>query len=271
MTRRIGALFAVVMTLLPGRADAGPWTKGPGQLYLEVSEGLFLAGDYVDARARQTADVEYLSFTTALYAEAGVLPGLELSLYLPHVAGLSSFSGGYNYLSLGAGDTHLGVQWAPGLLPFPHAIRAVVKLPLYALPVEPRFPARGDGQVDATIWLSAGRSLEVLPLYLFGELGHRFRTELYPSGGDGLSFGDGLVFAAQVGLELLPGSFLSASASGVLPYRSDETTKGLVTAGGAASLALGLGLSAKVSVEGTVWAQNSSRGISALAGISFSR
>ncbi len=272
------ALAALSLSVAPSSAWAGPWTKSLGEVYLKLSESVFLAGEFVDPRTSRvvglTDDISHESFTTAIYLEAGIFDRLHLQLYLPWTAGLNDFQGTARYLSLGFGDLVAGLQWSSPWIPFPHAIRAEVKVPLYDI-ADPkgfegvRFPARGDGQVDATLWLSAGASLSEVPIYLYGEIGHRFRTELYVGEGDDLRFSDSFVFLGQIGWTTPITLLVAASVNGVVPYAADEVTKGYVNVGGSLFLPIVGGLSVEASVDGTAWARASSRGVSISAGMSY--
>lgn len=249
-------------------------------MYFKLSEGMFLSGDFIDARASARGAVaagatpDNVSLTTALYAEVGILPRFHLQAYLPHVIGRSTFAGGYNYLSAGGGDMILAAQWTPGVFAFPHALRADVKLPLYDVAYPKgfesvRFPARGDGQIDSTVWLSIGDSLSFLPAYVFGEIGHRFRTGKFIGEGDGLKFRDSFVFAGQVGYTVIRDVIVAGNMNGVVPYRSDEITKGYLTLGLSAFAPISGGFSLEAAFDGVAWAKNSSRGVSVALGVSY--
>ena len=276
--RRLVTAFAL---LAASRADAGPWTKGQGEAYVKLSESVYFAGDFVDPRANvrlgasASSDVEHRSYTTALYAEVGVIEGLHAQLYLPHVVGKNDYRAGGSYLSAGAGDMSLALQWTPALAAFAHALRLEVKIPLYDV-ADPkgfegvRFPARGDGQVDATVWASAGGSFApLLPGYFFGELGHRLRTEVYVGEGDALAFADSLVFAAQAGLTAPFGLLGALNVSGVVPWSNDGVTKGYLNLGGALMYPIAGGFALEANADGTLWAQSSSHGLSLGLGVSY--
>lgn len=269
-----------LLVLLTSDAVAGPWTKSGGEIYLKLSEGVFLSGDFVDPRASSRGAVvgslapENLSLTTALYSEVGLFQGLHLQAYVPFVVGRNSFASGSSYLSRGGGDLVLGVQWTPGVFAFPHALRADVKVPLYDVGQPKgfeavRFPARGDGQIDSTIWISLGDSLSILPAYAFAELGHRFRTSQFVGEGDGLAFLSSFVFAGQLGYKLGEQLVLAGNLNGVVPYGTDAVTKGYLTLGGAVFLPVLGGWSLEASLDGVAWAKNSSRGLSVGLGVSY--
>ena len=218
--------------------------------------------------------MDYLGVTSALYLELGLLDGLHLQVYLPHTAATNAVSAnGNRYLSAGGGDAQLGLQ-ARLPLPFPAAVRGVVKAPLYDVgAIKGRdamfFPQRGDGQVDATATLSVGHAFGSLPLYAFGEIGHQWRTERYAGVGAEAAYGDGLVWTAQVGWTVMPGVGLAVAASGVAPYREDDVTKGYTTVGPSLYIPLAARLALELGYDEIVQARNSARGRQASLGISF--
>lgn len=272
MPSRPAALLTAL--LLPAAAHAGPWTKAPGELYVKLSEGAFIAGEYVDPAGNTADDVEYLGLTTALYAEAGVLPGLQIQLYLPHVVARNSYAAsGDRYLSFGGGDARVGAQYA---LPLPWsapvAARLDVKIPMYDLTEPgglegPLFPARGDGQVDVDGWLSAGGSAGAL--YGFAELGYRHRTAAYPGGDPGLTFADSLLGYGQLGYTVGASVIVALNAQAVVPLEDDGRTKGYATVGPSVYAPIGAGIALEAYGDATVWARAASAGYSAILGVSY--
>lgn len=275
-----GGILLVSIGWGGANAEAGPWTKSAGEIYVKLSESAFFSGAFADARTgdRTTSALVpgtiHKSITTAIYVEVGLYERLHLQLYAPHVVGLNAFEGGSRYLSLGAGDLSAGLQWSSSQLAFPHAVRAEVKVPMYdaADPTgfeRPRFPARGDGQIDSTLWVSLGHSLASAPIYLFAEIGHRFRTERYVGQGDILAFRDSFVFSGQVGVTVILDLVVAANLNGVVPYGSDEVTKGYTNVGVALFLPLASGFALEANFDGTTWVKNSSRGLSLGFGVSY--
>ena len=265
----------LIAAIWPSSAIAGPWTKNLGEAYLKISENVFIAGEYVDPRAGRAegvSDASHRSFSTAIYGEVGVFDRLHALLYLPWTAGVNSYQGSASYLSLGFGDLNAGLQWSPDILPFPAAIRAEIKVPLYDI-AQPkgydgvRFPARGDGQIDATLWLSAGTSFS--EIYLYGELGHRFRTEAYVGEGDDLRFADSFVAFGQIGWTTPISIIVAGSVNCVVPYAFDDATKGYLLLGASLFAPIGAGFALEAGVEGTAWARASSRGVAVSGGVSY--
>ncbi|MCA9538484.1 MAG: hypothetical protein KC620_06320 [Myxococcales bacterium] len=268
-------LVLLCLALLTTTAQAGPWTKSLGAAYLKVSEGLYIAPEYVDPEGVTRDDVGYLGASTALYAEVGVGPALHVMLYLPYVLARNAYDNGDNYLSFGGGDAQIGLQWSPPGLPLPFAVRADAKIPMYDV-TEPGglehgfFPARGDGQLDFTVWLSVGDSLPGLPAYAFVELGHRFRTETFVGDGTDAEYEDGLVAFAQVGGRPFGEVNIALNAGAVMPYTEDAATKGYITLGPSIFVPVGGGVGLEANYDATLWARNSSQGHSVGLGVSCS-
>ena len=256
-------------------AWAGPWTRDAGQVYVKVSESLYTADAFQDASGRVVKGVTYTGWTSAVYAEAGVADGLHLQLFLPHSVASNTF-GDATFRSARLGDARLAAQWSLPWLDFPQALRAEVKLPLYDA-AEPgglqgdRFPLIGDGQVDARLWISAGGSVPRTPLYGFVELGYEHRSEWALGEGLDRGFVDGAVAFAQLGATVWRGIILSANAQAVLPFETDQSTKGYATVGPGLLAPVGGGLALEAGVDWTPWARNSARGTQVSLGLSWLR
>lgn len=257
-------------------ALAGPWSRDAGGVYAKLSSGVFLASAYVDPAGNTVDDVEYLGLTQSLYAEFGVGPKLQVQVYLPHVTAENRYAGtGDRYLAFGGGDAKLGVQWSPPL-PFPAALRLDAKVPTYDV-AEPGgsegalFPALGDGQLDVDLWLSAGGSVDGLPLYGFVEIGHRFRTEQFIGDGADVEYGDSFVTYGQVGYTVGPSIIVALNAQAVVPYDDDGVTKGYATIGPSIYAPVGGGFALEAYYDANIWARSSSRGQTVIAGVSFNR
>lgn len=267
---------AVLSLLASAEASAGPWTRSLGEAYLKASTGLFLSNSFVGADGVVVGGADHTSVTTAFYGEVGIYDDLQLVLYVPYVVGINDYET-TTYLSAGGGDLLIGAQWSSPWLSIPHAIRADLKVPMYDVAPRPTrsssHPLFGDGQLDVTVWLSAGDSIPIpsLPLYVFAEIGHRFRTESFVGRGvEGRSFADSLVYNGQVGFTLA-GLTFAANTSGVMAYRSaeDRLTKSYVNLGGQLFAPLFEDFALEASVDGTLWASNSAKGLSVIAGVSY--
>lgn len=269
--------LSTLALLAPAAASAGPWTKDAGGVYAKLSGGAFIAGEYVDPSGAAVTGVDYLGVTTALYVEAGVAEGLQVQLYLPHVVARNSYAAtGDRYLSLGFGDARVGVQYGFPFFDFPLALRIEGKVPLYDV-AEPGglehglFPALGDGQVDLDYWLSAGGSLDGLPLYGFVELGYRLRTSIYTGEGAPLDYGDALLTYAQLGYTVYAGVIVAANAQAVVPFEDDGRTKGYATVGPSIYAPVGAGLALELYYDATIWARAASAGQTVILGVSYAR
>jgi hypothetical protein len=259
---------------------AGPWTKSTGELYVKLGQGFFLADSFRDASGRLNEGTSYLGATTSVYLEVGVLEGLHAWGYLPYVLAQNAMQDdGSRWLRSSGGDALLGLQWTPHFvtLPFPAAVKLEFKVPLYDVNgVEglygPRFPAPGDGQLDVTFWLSGGGSLgSMAPLYFYGELGYRLRTEAFVGTGPfSAEFGDGIAFFASVGYTLLDWATVALNTGGIIPFEEDLYTKGYVTLGPALYLPIYKGLAAEASLDPMVYTNNNaSPGVGFSVGLSF--
>ncbi|MBI4821887.1 MAG: hypothetical protein HY791_36855 [Deltaproteobacteria bacterium] len=265
-----------LLLLVPSASSAGPWTKSLGEAYLKLSGSLFTSDTYVDPTGFVQAGLDHASLTTSLYAEVGVWDQLAVNFYLPHVVGRNRSAGGDRYASLGLGDASLGLQWSSPFLGFPHAIRAGAKFPLYDLGAiegfeASRFPARGDGQVDFTVAISAGDGFEVLGLSGFGylEAGNVFRSEWFTGTDDGRVLLDSVTGSGQVGLSLVEWLTLAVSVQALLPYSEDRVSKAYLTVGGAAFVRVWKSLSVELGADFIALARNGSIGSSYSLGVSY--
>ncbi len=261
--------FAALM-LLASVAFAGPWTRGPGQAYVKVEAGLFLADEFIDVSG-QASDSNYSGRTGSLYAEVGLVDDLQAVVSLSHVVGINERPNGNEYLSAGGGDALLGLQWTSPWLDFPHAVRVDAKIPLYEAQA-PRgqegafFPAAGDGQVDSTIWLSAGNGFG--DAYGFLEVGHRFRTEIFNGDGEGRSYVDCFAATGQLGYTRW-GVTLAGNVSAVVPYDDNGMTRGTLDVGPSLYARVGGGVALEARYGYLAWTRHASPGQAAGVGVSY--
>lgn len=273
------ALFAAALAV-PSRAAAGPWTREPGGWYVKLGEGLFAADGFRDASGAFVDETSYLGLDTFVYAELGVLDRLHGQLYLPFKIGRTRYDddstlplavpcdGGRVARVTGRrtfGDALTALQWSSPWLSLPHAARLEAKLPLYDVgdpdgACADLYPQPGDGQVDVTLWLSVGDSLADLPLYLFGEVGHRFRTEAYPATDTGQRYGDTFVFFGQLGWEAAESTYVMLNLQLAQPYGDDHVTRGALSFGPAVYVPVGGGFAVEGGLELTPFATNASKG-----------
>ncbi len=267
----LGLLMAVSQP-----AQAGPWTKSLGEVYVKVGEGLFFSDSYRDADGKiVSGQTEYLGATTSVYFEVGVWKGLQVWGYLPYLVGINDFPQiGRQTLNASGGDALLGLQYTPPLpIPFPAAVKLEFKVPFYDVAeTPPDFPAPGDGQLDVTFWLTAGGSITGVPLFFFGELGYRLRTEAYVGDGSTAEFGDGLTFFASVGYAFFGKYILAVNTGGIIPFAEDSFTKGYVTVGPALYIPVYKGLALEASFDPMVYTnKNASPGMGFSFGVSYKR
>jgi len=262
-----------------GSAHAGPWTRPVGSWYAKLSQGVYVAEGYRDAAGHFIADATYTGHTTALYAETGVLPRLQAQLYLPFIVAINRFeddspaalstpcAGGIasGTSRRGPGDAQVALQFDPDLMPIPHALRLAGKLPLYDV-TKPGgrcgelFPQHGDGQLDATLWLSIGGSLLGGDAFAYVELGHVVRTDVYLRGDAEQGYAQTLALAMQGGYRFMPDGFAMLSVRFDNPYEDDGRSKGGLSLGPQLIVPLGSGFAAEADVGFSPWAHNGSQG-----------
>jgi hypothetical protein len=276
MARILPILILTALTVGAVRpAQAGPWSRSGGELYVKVGEGFFLADTYVDSTGTVREGTEYLGASTFAYFEVGLAPKLQIQGYLPYTIAQNTFADGVRYRQTGGADALIGLQWSPPI-PVTSAVRLDFKIPMYDVgglegPLASFFPAFGDGQLDITGWLSIGGSIPSTPMWAFAEAGHRFRTEGYVGEGDDREFLDSFVFAGQVGVNIEDRVFVAFSISGVTPYKTDTYTKAYLVLGPGAGVMLGKGFAIEASFDPIVWSRNSSMGIGFGIGVSYKR
>ena len=267
------ALFLSILTA-PTRAEAGPWTKGWGELYVKLGENFFISQSYRDASGNVISGTNYSGFTTALYFEVGLPVGFQLFAYLPYTVAENNFDGGNRYLKASGGDAQMGLQYSPHFLdlPFPVAARLEFKVPFYEVAeVSPSFPAPGDGQLDITAWLSAGGSLGSIPLYFFAEVGYRHRTEHFVGDDTGLAYEDGISMYAQVGYTFFDRVLLAVNFGGIMTLGDDTVTKSYLTVGPSLYIPVYQGLAVEAGFDPIVYTKNSADGFGLSVGLSYKR
>lgn len=276
--------------LVPQPAKAGPWTKSLGQYYAKLSVGSYFASGFRDASGTFQSGVKYASLSPAVYAEAGIFDNLQVSVYAPYLVARNQFDGSATnlannranneYARTSFGDTILGLQWSSPWVPIPHALRVEAKLPLYDVNAprggqQTSFPAPGDGQVDVTLWASLGKSFEAIPIYVFGEIGHQFRTEKFLVKKPRLAdpeYSDSLRWFGQVGLKFLENKYLMVNYVGVHPYEAGDFTKGWMSLGLGVFYPVGKrGFALEATADQAIQAVNTAQGTSVGAGVSFTK
>ena len=274
--RRLTWALAAALFILaaPAVSQAGPWTKGWGELYVKLGENFFISDSYRDASGAVVSGANYSGFTTAVYFEVGLPVGLQFFSYLPYTVAENEAASGDRFLKASGGDAQVGLQYTPHFvkLPFPMAGRLEFKVPFYEVAnTSPGFPAPGDGQLDVTAWLSAGGSLGDIPLYFFAEVGYRHRTEHFVGEKRPFSFEDGIAMFAQVGHTFFKRVLLAVNFGGILTYTDDTLTKSYLTVGPPLYVPVYKGLALEAGFDPVVYAKNSASGFGFNVGISYKR
>ncbi len=158
-------------------------TLPPGAGWVQLSVyGQHASERYEDDGSREPFTVTGAEFHTRslfLTAAVGVLPGLEIWGQVPGhrltVSGSSTLGGG----STGVGDLRAAVRVSPELfgVDLPMAVRAGAKTPASDFDVDPTVIPLSEGQNDFEVSVESGSSLGSLPLYVFGWIGYRWRSQ----------------------------------------------------------------------------------------------
>jgi|GEM_PF-952668 len=285
-SRLLGSFCFVLCLFFSQQVWAGAWTKWPGQIYVKVSENAYLADGFIDSSGQFQPGTSYLNLTSSIYFEAGILPGLHFQGFLPYSISRNSFDSGAVYRQGSFSDGRVGLQFSPlpkwfssGRLPFPMAVRALFKIPMYDVGfIQSQkelttaqingFPAQGDGQLDIDLWLSAG--IGKGRFYGFIEAGYSFRTEIFVGDGGGREFADSLMFFGQAGYNFFGKILVGFALNSVVPLSfEDRFTKGYLTTDLSLYIPIYKGLAFEAAGSYTVWAHNSAQGFSINAGISY--
>lgn len=267
--------------MAPQQATAGPWTKNQGELYVKLGQSFFVADSYRDSNGNLVTGSNYLGATTSAYFEVGLFKGLHAWGYLPYVVASNDIERDRaTWMRASGGDAMLGLQYTPHFinLPIPAALKLEVKVPLYDIngvdaPYATKFPAPGDGQVDVTFWLSAGGALSSIPLFFFGEVGYRTRTEAFVGTGPFTAeFAESFTFFASAGYTFFDRLIVAINMGGVVPFIADSASKGYVTLGPALYMPIWRGLAAEASFDPMIYTNNNaSPGMGFSVGLSYKR
>lgn len=261
-------LISTFLLLSPSTATAGPWTKNAGQAYIKTGQSIYRATEFRTGNGLLIEGVDYLSTTSFVYAEVGILKGLHLQTYLPLMYSRTVL-GPTKSSDFGLADGQLSVQASPLELPFPTAIRLEAKLPLYGPPATSMTPARGDQQVDLALWLSAGGSLYPNPLYFYLDLGYLHRSSWTFDDTVAPELSDGIVGIAQVGYTFFDRVTTAITSSAVLPFRSDFVSQSYITLGPSIFIPLARGFALEFDGYFTPYSRNSAAGWALGTGLSF--
>jgi len=182
MTRWIPGIFLLLW--IPWSLQASPWTRAPGEVYLQASEQFTRGGP-----GRGEVPGNWI-IASALYGEIGLIQGLNARFYLPLVYTSRTWEGQEPAYLFSPGDAELGLQTGRnGVIPV--SLRVALKLPLYPpevageTSVETTAHQRpGDPQLDLAAFGSVGHSWSGGRWYGFGELGYRRRRSVPAAGVD---------------------------------------------------------------------------------------
>ncbi|MCK6508705.1 hypothetical protein L6R29_01910 [Myxococcota bacterium] len=266
-------------------AQAGPWSQASGHFYVKASQN-FLFGRESIGPTGQISGGDFFGASTQLYGEIGLFYGLQAHFFVPYSVFRVTRSPQEFYQLDSFVDAMAGLQWTPPFLHqalgFPVALRLDTKIPLYdqkPFTQDPatkdtftRFPILGEGQLDFTLWLSAGGSIPRTDLYLFAEIGYRFRSEVFVDqriAALGLDFLDSFVFQFQAGYNLFRRVLFMLNSSGVIPLGESPVTKGFVGIGLGIYIPVWRGLAVELNVDQMLWFKAAPPVTSAGIGISY--
>jgi hypothetical protein len=268
----------ILLALLLPDAFAGAWTKALGEHYAKAGVELYGTTRFVRPGTAGSGG-SYFGEQVTAYGEVGVLKAwpVQVNLSAPFVVGTHSTQvrDPLGEVDVRASTARLGdLRVAAQVALHRHApISAAVelKVPLYAndsvgenQPVlAPLFPLPGDGQIDLTFWLGAGRSGG--PTFGEAALGYRHRTEAFV-GWDPpaeIAFVDGIPFVLKGGHRFGKATLLLGGVDGLFNVAPDDAdvTRQYVSLSVSAMVDLGKGVAIEPRAWGEVWAKNTSQGV----------
>ncbi len=269
----------VTLTLVavgPSEADASPWTKSQGEYYFKLGHTYYSASGH-RTPSGEVIDSDHYSLTTFLYGEVGLWDDLHARFYLPLGYARTTYDNDTYGSYFGFQDSEWSLQYSPLDLGFPTAVRAEVKLPLYGYQFEnPPVPARGDHQIDYTLWVSAGGSLHTrdIPLYYSLDMGYRWRTSTTPGSSidfDDFQFSDAVVGFAQMGYTLGGRLDMGINSSAIIPVDRGDFDESFITVGPALFAPVNDRLALEADAYTMPFVRNTGQGWAVTAGISLRR
>ena len=124
------------------------------------------------------ADSDFLTRSVFLTASVGLVEGVDLWAQVP-VHNLDVVSDGGNSSSSGVGDLRIALRITPAFFgldsPVPLGLRIGGKVPNTTFPVDATVLPLTEGQNDFELSLESGTALNILPVYIAGWLGYRWR------------------------------------------------------------------------------------------------
>ncbi|MCB9640931.1 MAG: hypothetical protein H6727_18695 [Myxococcales bacterium] len=264
---------------------AGPWSQAPGHFYVKANQTFMFGRESVGLNG-ELGGGDFFGASTSLYGEVGIFYGLQAQFFLPYTVFRVTRSPEEFYQLDSFVDSIVGLQWTPPFLykalGFPIALRFNTKIPLYdqypllendvTKNIVSRVPIIGEGQLDFTLWLSAGGSIPRTDLYVFAEAGYRFRSEIFVDQrikGLNAEFLDSFVFNAQVGYNIARRVLVMLNTSGVIPLGESPLTKGFVGIGLGLYVPVWRGLAIEANVDHMLWYKSAPPVTSFGVGVSY--
>lgn len=266
-------------------ALAGGWTKEQGDVYVKAGSDVYQAIAFRVPGATEDSTGGYFAHQHGLYAEVGVALNhpVQITVIAPAIVGTHSTEifdvfGAVPVRATTArlGDLRVAVQTAlTKKAPFAAALE--VKVPMYRNGFvgaeRPNFseifPKPGDGQVDVTAWLYAGRGLGART-FVEGGVGYLWRTPYFVGWNTDIRYVDGVRGLAKVGHTV--GRVLGvASLETQLAFRPDDVTRRFLVGNLSALVDVGGGFFIEPRVAYELFATNASQGFGAGLGVSTTR
>jgi len=196
-------LTAALVFFALGEVQAGPWVRDAGDGYVKLGGASFVGDQYY--RAGVATELDSRAESLSLYGEVGLGDGWQLVIYLPYQIATNETPGGVSYVNHTLGDARVQVDKRLTDA-FPLSLSLELKAPLYQVVAEQElsgsqeawrtnFPDVGDGNVDLTLKLQAGASLDAIAGWASMAVGYTKRTGTYI---------DSLYFSAQLGSWIWP-------------------------------------------------------------------
>ncbi|HHO51185.1 MAG TPA: hypothetical protein ENK18_10015 [Deltaproteobacteria bacterium] len=283
----------IAALLLASPAHGGAWTRELGSFYVKGGADLYQAQRFRAPGAPDESEGGYLGQQYSLYAEGGVSPlhPVQLAVSAPLTIGThrTEIIDAFGPLpvratTLRGGDLRATIQTAL-LDRAPVSAAVEIKIPLYAngsvgdsVPnYKELFPKPGDGQIDLTLWLSAGAA--VLPdLFVEGGIGYLHRTEVFIGWQTDITFADGARFGGKAGYRVLEPWLMIVGLDGQLAFTQtgpdgleDLYTRQFITLSTSALIDLAEGLSLEPRIAQDLFARNASQGLGVGLGLSVRR
>ena len=279
-------MLALLLATLSPSAQAGPWVKAPGELYVKSGYVRFAADDFVDPAGETLTGSSYLGQTAHLYGEVGVVGPVQAVFNLPFV-GSRNVAGDATYINRALGDLDVGLEAGTRVADrVPVSLQVLAKVPLYDNGdlaqyglAGGRFPAIGDGQLDLTAMLAVGSGVQLGGFrgFVAAEAGYRHRTERWvgDSSEPDRELVDGVPWHLQVGWSPTFGDWQagwwSVDAWAIQNFQESDNTKEWIQLATSLGINVAPGVALELGASQMVWGRATSIGRSLLAGVSVTR